>query len=94
LGDGNLHYNMAVKDGVDIGIAFAHEAQINQIVHAAVAARDGSISAEHGLGQMKRDEITRYKSPVELDMMRAVKQSLDPLGLMNPGKLLAPGPRQ
>ena len=94
LGDGNLHYTLAVKDGVDVGIAFAHEAQINQIVHAAVAARDGSISAEHGLGQMKRDEITRYKSPVELDMMRAVKQSLDPLGLMNPGKLLAPGPRQ
>ena len=48
----------------------------------------GSISAEHGLGQMKRDEITKHKSAVELDMMRAIKRALDPLGIMNPGKVV------
>ena len=90
LGDGNLHYNMAVKGGVDVGIAFANEAAINAIVHQLVAARGGSISAEHGLGQMKRDEIARFKSPLELGMMQAVKQALDPRGLMNPGKVLRP----
>jgi len=88
LGDGNLHYNMAVREGTPLAAAFAHEAAINRIVHDAVAAAGGSISAEHGLGQMKREEIRRYKSPLELQMMRAVKQALDPRGLMNPGKLL------
>jgi FAD/FMN-containing dehydrogenase len=53
-----------------------------------VAELGGSISAEHGLGQLKRDEILRYKSEVEMDMMRAIKKSLDPKGLMNPGKVL------
>mgnify|MGYP001253633018 CR=1 FL=1 len=88
LGDGNLHYNMAVRDGLAPATAFAHEAQINRIVHDAVAAAGGSISAEHGLGQLKREEIRRYKSPLELQLMRAIKQALDPRGLMNPGKLL------
>ncbi len=88
LGDGNLHYNMAVKDGVAVAIAFEHEGEINRLVHDAVAAAGGSISAEHGLGQMKRDENRRYKSPLELQLMRAIKQALDPRGLMNPGKLL------
>jgi len=90
MGDGNLHYNMAVKDGVDAGIAFANEAAINAIVHQSVAARGGSISAEHGLGQMKCDEIVRFKSSLELGMMQAIKQALDPRGLMNPGKVLRP----
>jgi len=88
LGDGNLHYNMAVRDGSPAALAFAHEAEINRIVHDAVAAAGGSISAEHGLGQLKREQIRRYKSEVELALMRAVKQALDPRGLMNPGKLL------
>jgi FAD/FMN-containing dehydrogenase len=88
LGDGNLHYNMAVRDGHPVSVAFAHEAQINRIVHDAVAAAGGSISAEHGLGQMKREEVRRHKPEIELRMMRAVKQALDPRGLMNPGKLL------
>ncbi len=64
------------------------EAAINRIVHDAVAAAGGSISAEHGLGQMKREENRRYKSPVELALMQSIKQALDPRGLMNPGKLL------
>jgi FAD/FMN-containing dehydrogenase len=88
LGDGNLHYNMAVQDGMPVALAFEQEAQINRIVHDAVAAAGGSISAEHGLGQMKREEIRRYKSPLELQLMQSIKQALDPHGLMNPGKLL------
>jgi FAD/FMN-containing dehydrogenase len=88
LGDGNLHYNMAVQDGMPVALAFEQEEQINRIVHDAVAAAGGSISAEHGLGQMKREEIRRYKSPLELQLMQSIKQALDPHGLMNPGKLL------
>ena len=58
------------------------------MVHDLVHAHQGSISAEHGLGQLKREEILRYKDPIEMEMMRAVKRALDPLGLMNPGKVL------
>jgi len=60
----------------------------NRIVHDLVAARGGSISAEHGIGQQKRDELVRYKDPVELDLMRTVKAALDPSGIFNPGKVL------
>jgi FAD/FMN-containing dehydrogenase len=88
LGDGNLHYNMGTVDGVPLSTAFAQQAQINRIVHDAVVAAGGSISAEHGLGQMKRDEIVRYKSAAEMAAMRAIKNALDPLGIMNPGKVL------
>jgi FAD/FMN-containing dehydrogenase len=61
---------------------------VNRVVHDLVHELGGSISAEHGLGQLKREEILRYKSGIEMDLMRAVKQALDPRGLMNPGKLL------
>ena len=61
---------------------------MNAIVYDAVARFGGSISAEHGLGQLKRDEIRQHKSPLELELMRTLKQALDPQGLMNPGKLL------
>jgi FAD/FMN-containing dehydrogenase len=88
LGDGNLHYNMGTVAGTPIDLAFAHEKDINDLVHDAVHARGGSISAEHGLGQLKREAITRYKGGVELALMRRLKQALDPLGLMNPGKVL------
>jgi FAD/FMN-containing dehydrogenase len=88
LGDGNLHYNMGTVAGTPIAVAFEHEREINDIVHAAVAARGGSISAEHGIGQLKRAILPDYKSPLELRLMRQVKQALDPRGLMNPGKLL------
>jgi FAD/FMN-containing dehydrogenase len=88
LGDGNLHYNMGTAPGTPIDVAFAHEQEINAVVHDAVHARGGSISAEHGLGQLKREAITRYKSALELDMMRRIKAALDPLGLMNPGKVI------
>jgi FAD/FMN-containing dehydrogenase len=93
LGDGNLHYN--VSPALDASGAAEPESQflarqeaIYQLVHDQVAAFGGSISAEHGIGQLKRTEITRYKSPVEIGMMRAIKHALDPLGIMNPGKVL------
>ena len=57
-------------------------------MHDSVARFSGSISAEHGIGQSKRDELTRYKTKLELDMMRSIKAALDPLGIMNPGKVL------
>jgi FAD/FMN-containing dehydrogenase len=88
LGDGNLHYNVAPPDGRGHDAFLAHQDDVNRIVYDQVAAFGGSISAEHGIGALKREELTRYKSAVELDMMRAIKAALDPLGIMNPGKIL------
>jgi len=88
LGDGNLHYNVAPPPGVAHAAFLAQEPGVNRIVYDAVAAFGGSISAEHGIGALKRGELVRYKSAVELDMMRAIKAALDPLGIMNPGKIL------
>jgi FAD/FMN-containing dehydrogenase len=88
LGDGNLHYNLSAPAGVAAATFIANQPRANRIVHDLVAARGGTISAEHGIGQLKRDELRRYKSDVELDVMRAVKRALDPRGLMNPGKIL------
>lgn len=61
---------------------------MNRMVHDTVHGLHGSISAEHGIGQLKRDELVRYKSPVEIALMRTIKQALDPRGLMNPGKVI------
>jgi FAD/FMN-containing dehydrogenase len=88
LGDGNLHYNVAPPEGRGHEDFLAHQDAINRIVHDSVLASKGSISAEHGIGALKREELARVKSPVELDMMRAIKAALDPLGIMNPGKIL------
>jgi len=88
LGDGNLHYNVAPPPGVGHDAFLANQDAVNRIVHDAVVAFAGSISAEHGIGAMKRAELARTKSPVELGMMRAIKAALDPLGIMNPGKIL------
>ncbi len=82
VGDGNLHYNIGPESLV------AQRAAVNRVVYDAVAALGGSISAEHGLGQLRREEVRRHKSAVELDLMRALKGALDPQGLMNPGKVL------
>ena len=89
FGDGNLHYNVQSPQGMD-NTAFVRdcEAAVNAIVYAAVADFDGSISAEHGIGELKRDELVRRKSPVALAMMRSIKQALDPMNLMNPGRVL------
>ena len=88
LGDGNLHYNVAPRDGASHDAFLANQAGINRIVNDNVAEMHGSISAEHGIGALKRDDLVRYKEPVELNMMRAIKAALDPLGIMNPGKVL------
>ncbi|HEX8788905.1 MAG TPA: FAD-binding oxidoreductase, partial [Telluria sp.] len=88
LGDGNLHYNIAPPEGIGHDEFLAEQAAINRIVHDSVAGYGGSISAEHGIGALKRDELPRYKSPIEMHLMRAVKAALDPLGIMNPGKIL------
>jgi FAD/FMN-containing dehydrogenase len=88
VGDGNLHYNLSGPQPRDDGAFRARAGELSRIVHDSAAAFDGSISAEHGLGQAKRDVIADYKSPLELELMRGVKQLLDPAGLMNPGKVL------
>ena len=88
VGDGNIHYNCS-RPGFDAAHEFFRSApEVNRIVYEVVHALDGSISAEHGLGQLKRDEIRRYKDPLELGLMRSIKATLDPHGLMNPGKVL------
>ena len=89
LGDGNLHYNISSPVGLDPDAFLANQESINRIVHDSVAHFHGSISAEHGVGQLRRSEILRYKSPIEMELMRKVKVALDPLGIMNPGKLIA-----
>ena len=100
LGDGNLHFNLAAPRDWLKGLARPErhakakafvdefEPRLRRLVHDAVMARGGSISAEHGLGQLRRDEAAHYKSPVEMALMRSIKQALDPMGLFNPGKVL------
>ncbi|WP_034292281.1 FAD-binding oxidoreductase [Herbaspirillum sp. RV1423] len=88
LGDGNLHYNVSPPVDVKDTDFINQQAAINRTVHDSVDRFGGSISAEHGLGALKREEILRYKSPVELRLMHAIKQALDPHSLMNPGKVL------
>lgn len=87
VGDGNLHYNPSQPQAAD-NAAFIAQRAVNAIVRDLVHKFGGSISAEHGIGQLKRDELLRYKSPVEIELMRAIKRTLDPQGLMNPSKVL------
>lgn len=87
VGDGNLHYDVLCPEGVDLKAFLGRWEAGSRIVHDIVARYDGSISAEHGLGRLKTDDARRYKSDVELDAMRAVRQALDPLGILNPGVL-------
>jgi FAD/FMN-containing dehydrogenase len=89
LGDGNLHFNISPPVGEDGAGLIARQDAINRTVHDLVAAYDGSISAEHGLGVLRHAEARRYKSPVEWELMRTIKNALDPKGLMNPGKIFA-----
>ncbi|MFV0302165.1 MAG: FAD-binding oxidoreductase, partial [Paracoccus sp. (in: a-proteobacteria)] len=96
FGDGNIHFNLTRPEAMSDAEFLSHYPAFNRIVHDLVAAMGGSISAEHGIGLAKRDELPRYKDPVALDLMRGIKAALDPQNLMNPGKVLAPateGPR-
>ena len=90
LGDGNLHYNVQAPEGAD-GQAFLRdwEERVNTLVFDQVLRHQGSISAEHGVGELKVDKLPKYKDPTALAMMRAIKQALDPQNLLNPGKVLA-----
>lgn len=88
FGDGNLHYNVSQPDGMDKAHYLALWDAMSDAVHALVADMQGSISAEHGIGQMKRAALVQHKSAVELDLMRAIKAALDPKGILNPGKVL------
>jgi FAD/FMN-containing dehydrogenase len=93
LGDGNVHFHVRAAPGTDPAHWYAVDVPVvSAFVHDLVTAAGGSISAEHGIGQMKRDELARLASPARLAALRAIKSGLDPRGLMNPGKLLALAP--
>jgi FAD/FMN-containing dehydrogenase len=88
LGDGNLHFNVSRPVGGDDEEFLRLTQPIRRAVHDLVARYGGSFSAEHGIGRFKRDELLRYKQPVAIELMRSIKQALDPKGIMNPGKVL------
>jgi len=89
MGDGNIHYNASMPDAsANPRFIAEHESEVNSIVYDIVAQFNGSISAEHGLGQLKRVTINDYKDPLELELMRSIKRTLDPEWRMNPGKVI------
>jgi FAD/FMN-containing dehydrogenase len=88
VGDGNVHFNVSQPVGMDKAAYIAQWEAMNRIVHDMVVGMNGSISAEHGIGMLKVDEMKHYKDPVELDLMRKLKRALDPANLMNPGKVV------
>lgn len=88
VGDGNIHFNLSQPIGADKAAFMARWDEMSDIVHDIVRGLGGSISAEHGIGRMKRDEMAATKSVVEMEMMRAVKRALDPKGILNPGKVV------
>ncbi len=89
LGDGNLHYNIQCPEGADSAeFLKTHEPAVNDLVYEAVMSFGGSVSAEHGIGRLKVDSLPQYKDPVALQLMRNIKQALDPQNLMNPGRVL------
>ena len=89
LGDGNIHYNISQPVGADKAAFLARWHEINEIVHGIVLSLNGSISAEHGIGQLKRDELARIRPAIEIDLMRRIKRAFDPANIMNPGKVVA-----
>ena len=89
FGDGNIHFNLSQPVGMDKAAFLSEWERFNRIVHDIVAQMGGSISAEHGIGLIKRDELLRYKDPVALELMRTLKRALDPDNILNPGKVVA-----
>ena len=87
-GDGNIHCNVSQPVGAGTQEFLARWDEINAIVHAIVLAHGGSISAEHGIGQLKRDLLPKVKDKTAMELMRAIKQTLDPKNILNPGKVL------
>jgi FAD/FMN-containing dehydrogenase len=88
VGDGNLHFNCQAPEGWDKQRFNQHAPAISGAIYDLVVGYGGSISAEHGIGLMKVDELAHYRSRIELDAMRAIKRALDPQNLMNPGKIV------
>jgi FAD/FMN-containing dehydrogenase len=88
VGDGNLHFNVSQLPGADRERFLARADSLRRAVHDLVREYGGSFSAEHGIGRLKVGELERYASPIELELMRAVKRAFDPHGIMNPGKVL------
>lgn len=88
FGDGNIHFNLSQPIGMDKAAFLAEWSRFNRIVHDIVADMGGSFSAEHGIGMLKKHELTHYKDPVALDVMRMLKRTLDPANILNPGKVV------
>ncbi|WVT74060.1 FAD-binding oxidoreductase [Sinorhizobium chiapasense] len=88
MGDGNIHYNISQPVGADKQAFLDRWREINAIVHGIVLKYNGSISAEHGIGQLKRDELAEIRSPIEIELMQRIKHAFDPAGIMNPDKVL------
>jgi FAD/FMN-containing dehydrogenase len=89
LGDGNIHYNVSQPVSMDRTVFLANWEALNAAVHEIVLDLDGSISAEHGIGRLKRDLLPHAKQEVEIELMRKIKQAFDPNNILNPGKLIA-----
>ena len=88
LGDGNIHYNVSQPVGADKAAFLARWHEVNDVVHAIVRKYNGSISAEHGIGVLKRDLLPHVKDPVAFEVMRSLKALFDPNNILNPGKVL------
>ena len=88
LGDGNVHFNLSQPEGADAEAFLGRRGEVSRMVHDVAVGMGGSFSAEHGIGRLKRDDLARYKSGVEVDLMRALKRTLDPKTIMNPGKVV------
>ncbi|MGE4228781.1 MAG: FAD-binding oxidoreductase [Dongiaceae bacterium] len=88
VGDGNIHFNLYQPEGMDGAAFLARQHELSRIVHDIVAELGGSFSAEHGIGRLRRDDMRHYKAPLELELMRRIKQALDPDNILNPSKVV------
>ena len=90
VGDGNIHFNLSQPKNVRREAFLSRWEEASRVVHDTAVEMGGSISAEHGIGRLKRNELVRLADPLELEQMRAIKRALDPNNIMNPGKLVLP----